>query len=172
MRTYFQDDPEEAQFLPKEMTSGDLQVQPSRASHLVNQGEVIDLGGGRVLEVIHTPGHTKGSIWLLDETNRMLFTGDTIYAGPLYAHLDESDLFRYAETAQMLYSIGWDTNLVFGGHGETPLGGGFLLEVGSRFERLLDGEGMYNTIGWRGQTIHEVKLGRFSVRIRETLCSE
>lgn len=102
----------------------------------------------------------------------MLFTGDTIYAGSLYAHLDESDLFCYAEMAQMLYSIGWDTNLVFPGHGETPLGGGFLLEVGSGFERLLNGEGRYETIGWRGRTIYEVKPGRFSVRIKESLRSE
>ena len=86
--------------------------------------------------------------------------------------MDESDLFRYAEMAQMLYSIGWDTNLVFPGHGETPLGGGFLLEVGSGFERLLNGEGIYETIEWRGQTIYDVKLGRFSVRIKESLRSE
>jgi hypothetical protein len=48
-------------------------------------------------------------------------------------------------------------DLVFPGHGETPLGGGFLLEVGSGFKRLLDGEGMYKTIEWRGQTLHEVR---------------
>lgn len=37
-------------------------------------------------------------------------------------------------------------DLPFPGHGETPLDGGFLLEVGSGFERLLDGEGMYETV--------------------------
>ncbi len=40
-------------------------------------GMRIDLGG-RVLEVIHTPGHTDGSISLLDEDNRILFSGDTV----------------------------------------------------------------------------------------------
>lgn len=40
-------------------------------------GDVFDLGGRR-LEVIHTPGHSPGSICLLDKENRLLFTGDTV----------------------------------------------------------------------------------------------
>lgn len=40
-------------------------------------GDVFDLGG-RTLEVIHTPGHSPGSICLLDKENRLLFTGDTV----------------------------------------------------------------------------------------------
>jgi glyoxylase-like metal-dependent hydrolase (beta-lactamase superfamily II) len=169
MRTHFRDDPEDAALLPKEVTSSDFQIRPSNATHLVSHGEVIDLGGGQVLEVLHTPGHTPGSICLLDETNRMLFTGDTARTGPLCAYLDESDLTRFADAAQMLYSIGWDANLVLPAHGETPLDGGFLLELGSGFERLLDGEGMYEEIEWQGRTIYDVRLGRFSVRTREYL---
>ena len=41
----------------------------------VKAGYVFDLGG-RHLEVIETPGHTPGSIVLLDKENRHLFTGD------------------------------------------------------------------------------------------------
>lgn len=32
--------------------------------------------GGRTIEVIPTPGHSKGSVVLLDRENRLLFTGD------------------------------------------------------------------------------------------------
>lgn len=31
------------------------------------------------LQIIHTPGHSGGSVCLLDKQNRALFTGDTIY---------------------------------------------------------------------------------------------
>ena len=41
----------------------------------VGEGYVFDLGG-RSLQVIETPGHTPGSISLLDETARILFSGD------------------------------------------------------------------------------------------------
>ena len=43
--------------------------------------------GGRVkfgeidLEVLHTPGHTEGSVCLLDRTNGLLLSGDTLFAG-------------------------------------------------------------------------------------------
>lgn len=33
------------------------------------------------LEVLHTPGHTEGSVCLLAESERLLFTGDTLFAG-------------------------------------------------------------------------------------------
>jgi hydroxyacylglutathione hydrolase len=33
------------------------------------------------LEVLHTPGHTEGSVCLLADNERLLFTGDTLFAG-------------------------------------------------------------------------------------------
>jgi len=33
------------------------------------------------LEVLHTPGHTEGSVCLLAASDRLLFTGDTLFAG-------------------------------------------------------------------------------------------
>lgn len=41
----------------------------------LTDGFVFDLGG-RTLEVIGTPGHTPGSVCLLDAKNRILFSGD------------------------------------------------------------------------------------------------
>jgi len=45
------------------------------ADRLLKDGEIISLGQLR-LKVIHTPGHTRGSICLL--VDRRLFTGDTL----------------------------------------------------------------------------------------------
>ena len=33
------------------------------------------------LHVLHTPGHTEGSVCLLADSERLLFTGDTLFAG-------------------------------------------------------------------------------------------
>lgn len=41
----------------------------------MEEGRIFDLGG-RTVEVIHTPGHSLGSVCLLDRENRLLFTGD------------------------------------------------------------------------------------------------
>ncbi len=42
-------------------------------------GQVIDLGGIK-LEVIHTPGHTQGSICLYEPESKSLFSGDTVFS--------------------------------------------------------------------------------------------
>lgn len=46
----------------------------------MEEGMAFDLGG-RVLKVIHTPGHTPGEVCILDETSRTLFSGDTANVG-------------------------------------------------------------------------------------------
>lgn len=43
--------------------------------HLIKENDVFDLGS-RIIRVYETPGHTVGSISLLDETNRIIFIGD------------------------------------------------------------------------------------------------
>lgn len=50
------------------------------------EGDRFELGG-RTLEVIHTPGHTPGSITLIDYANHMAFTGDAFGSGQLWMQL-------------------------------------------------------------------------------------
>lgn len=54
----------------------------------MEEGHVFDLGE-RELEVLYLPGHTKGSIGLLDRRDRALFSGDTISSHVLM-YLEES----------------------------------------------------------------------------------
>ena len=42
----------------------------------MEEGDVFDLGN-RTLEIIETPGHSPGSVSILDREHRWLFTGDT-----------------------------------------------------------------------------------------------
>ena len=54
--------------------------QSPPADRLLQEGDVINVGQLR-LKVIHTPGHTKGSISILCED--VVFTGDTLFAGSI-----------------------------------------------------------------------------------------
>ncbi len=45
---------------------------------VVDDGERIDLGGGRFLEVVHTPGHEPSHICLRDSRTGILFAGDHV----------------------------------------------------------------------------------------------
>lgn len=52
-----------------------LSIAPDR---ILSDGDIIE-AGKIVLEVIHTPGHTPGSICLMVPGENMAFTGDTIF---------------------------------------------------------------------------------------------
>lgn len=100
-------------------------VKPFTITHVVQNHEVIDLGG-RELEVLFTPGHTPDALCLLDRDRQLLFTGDTFYVGPLYAMLPESDLEAYLATAQTLLTVRNATEHLMTGHNRTQVDDLFL----------------------------------------------
>jgi hydroxyacylglutathione hydrolase len=55
-------------------------IPPSIPAVELAEGGVIRLGSIR-LEVLHTPGHTEGSVCLMAPDDGLLFTGDTLFAG-------------------------------------------------------------------------------------------
>ncbi|MFI5144412.1 MAG: MBL fold metallo-hydrolase [Ignavibacteria bacterium] len=44
----------------------------------IGEGDIISINNCS-LKVIHTPGHTKGGICLVDEKNKIVFSGDTLF---------------------------------------------------------------------------------------------
>ena len=49
-----------------------------KVDRVLGDGDIISLDEGRILEVIHTPGHSPGSISLLLHPDMVLFSGDAI----------------------------------------------------------------------------------------------
>jgi glyoxylase-like metal-dependent hydrolase (beta-lactamase superfamily II) len=74
---------------------------PASATRLVEEGDEIALGS-RVLEVMHTPGHSPGGICLLDREAGVLFSGDTVYDSRLFDELPGSDIDSYVKTITRL----------------------------------------------------------------------
>ena len=68
----------------------------------VYDGDVIDLGG-RKLEIIHLPGHTPGSITVLDRKSRCLIGGDPIQEnGNIYMFGPHRDMDAYISSLERL----------------------------------------------------------------------
>jgi glyoxylase-like metal-dependent hydrolase (beta-lactamase superfamily II) len=55
-------------------------VEPSRASRELREGEQVRIGD-LVFDVLHTPGHTEGSVCLYEERHALLLSGDVLFAG-------------------------------------------------------------------------------------------
>ena len=106
--------------LPPGFWPSQWQIFPSKATRILNEGDRIELGG-RTLEVIHTPGHSPGSISLLDRAQRLLFSGDFYYPGPLYAHVASANLDDYFAAAQKLVAYENAVDWLLPAHNATPM---------------------------------------------------
>jgi len=105
----------------------------------LEEGDLIDLGG-RTLEVIHTPGHSVGSVSLLDWENRVMFTGDAVYGGTLLINFGGTDPWAYRETFRRLAWIAPDFDEVYGAHMDAPMDAGLLPAIHETYEEIMRGE--------------------------------
>jgi len=112
--------------------SAPFDIVPSVPAVELAEGDLISFGELR-LRVLHTPGHTEGSVCLHAEDDGVLFSGDTLFAGGW----GRTDLPGGDET-QMVESLGRLTGF------EDPL-------------RVLPGHGPATTIG------HERRSNRFLI---------
>ena len=69
-------------------------------SRSLKEGDEVELGA-HAFRVIHTPGHTEGSMCLYCEAEKLLFTGDTLFAGGSYGRTD----FEGGSWASMLHTL-------------------------------------------------------------------
>lgn len=88
-------------------------VRSAPATRLLGEGDVIDLGD-RAFEVLHLPGHSPGSIALWEPATGILFSGDTVYDGPLIDDFYHSVVSDYVASMERLRCI--PARLVHGGH--------------------------------------------------------
>lgn len=84
-------------------------------THSIHDGDTIDLGG-RVLEIISTPGHTPDEICLLDRKNSLLFTGDNFYPGPIWLYRPETDLDAYVQSVERIAALAPQVHLLLPSH--------------------------------------------------------
>ncbi|MEM8984754.1 MAG: MBL fold metallo-hydrolase [Pseudomonadota bacterium] len=103
--------------LPSGMSRDSYRIRPYQTPIDVADGERFSLGGISI-EVVLTPGHTDDSICLLDRANGVLFTGDTFYPAPLYAHLEGAGLATYQRSLERLAALSEDVTLILPGHNE------------------------------------------------------
>jgi glyoxylase-like metal-dependent hydrolase (beta-lactamase superfamily II) len=90
--------------LPGGFDAKSYATRPFSITRWLHGGEKIDLGG-RVVEVISTPGHTPDSISLWDAADRLLFTGDMYYPGPIFLYRPETDLDAYEASIASMMAI-------------------------------------------------------------------
>ncbi|HEY4228353.1 MAG TPA: MBL fold metallo-hydrolase [Candidatus Limnocylindrales bacterium] len=93
-----------------------FEIPPCVPAVELAEGGEVRFGGVR-LEVLHTPGHTEGSICLLDAEAGRLYSGDTLFAGS-FGRVDLPGGSAEAMVASLDRLRGLDSTLtVLPGHG-------------------------------------------------------
>lgn len=105
------------------------QIRPAPLTRVVDEGDRIDIGDWD-FEIIHFPGHSHGSIALLERRRKVMFSGDVIYDGGLVDDLPCSCKSQYRESMRRLLEM--DLDIVYGGHG-APMTGERMKQIASAY---------------------------------------
>jgi glyoxylase-like metal-dependent hydrolase (beta-lactamase superfamily II) len=90
-------------------------LEPMEVVRGLQEGGKIELGE-LTLEVLHTPGHTAGSICLYDPRQRLLFSGDTVFSdGVGRTDLPTGDTTALRNSIEGLLKL--DVQNIYPGHG-------------------------------------------------------
>jgi len=105
----------------------------------VQEGEVFDLGG-RPLEVIHLPGHTPGSIVLLDRRARILYSGDSVQDSVIYMFGFRRDCAAYVNSLQRLNTMTDRFDSIRPCHGSREVSHALIAKLTCGMQSILAGE--------------------------------
>ena len=123
----------------------------------ISGGAIFDLGGF-TLEVISVPGHTPGSLVLLEREKQIMFTGDTIGSGNFWMQLPHSlDLAVFLSNLDRLWAQldKMDSLIIYPGHrNQSPidLNLQYVEDTHTITKRLVSGEwaGKYGEMDYLG----------------------
>jgi len=143
---------------PEGFIAQNYQIHPSQPTKILKDGEKISLGN-RTLEIIHTPGHSPGSICLWEREKGWLFSGDTVFDGGTHIQLPDSDFCAYQESMDRLVGIVPSLSAIFPAHGESPLEPETILKIANAFRVIVQGgiEYWYELSKWGRIRVYEVE---------------
>lgn len=125
--------------LPSGFNPDTYAIAPFRVNSFISDGETIDLGD-RKLQILVTPGHTPDSLCLLDAANKLLFTGDTFYLGPIYLYSPETNLQSYQNSVMRLAKLSNRIDLLLPAHNVPIASPAYLQKLQDAVEDMKNGK--------------------------------
>lgn len=104
---------------PSEMPYYYQSVKSDRRVQALWEGDIIDIGS-RHFEVILIPGHTPGSIALLDRQNRILVSGDSLSMTPVFMFGEIRNIHAYILSMEKLLKMQSSFDFIYPAHGPSP----------------------------------------------------
>lgn len=118
----------------------------------VADGDVIELGS-RPLKIIDIPGHTPGSIAILDEKNRVLIGGDTIQDGNIFMFGKFRDIESYIGSMKKLAELDGTYDEIYAMHGTFPVKPDIVGKLLEGAEQILAGDARGEAVDMWGNPV-------------------
>ena len=123
----------------------------------VKEGDVLDLGG-REIEIIDLPGHTPGSIALLDRSRRALISGDSVQNGGIFMFGPGRDLALLRDSLRRLQRRTGEFDAVWPAHGSFPVAPELVGQIATGAEKVLAG-----LVTWSPQEVRDISRRVYDV---------
>ena len=125
----------------------------------IREGDTLDLGG-RELEIIHLPGHTPGSVAVLDKSRRVLISGDPIQGhGNIFMFGEHRNMRDYIASLARLEERTSQFDEIWPSHADFPVKPELIGKLRDGAERILVGEIAGKPVAFHGQKITAYDLG-------------
>ena len=124
----------------------------------IKDGDVFDLGD-RKLEIITIPGHTKGSVAILDVENRQLFAGDSVQNGFIFMFDNRREPEKFEAALKKLIAISDRYDRIIASHGEPVLDGKYTKKVLEAWKKVLSGSLEYKITNLFGTDVKTYDAG-------------
>ena len=118
----------------------------------VQQGNVLDLGD-RPLEIIDLPGHTPGSIGILDVKNKVLIGGDSIQDGRIFMFGEQRNLPDYIMSMEKLSAYEGRFDEVYASHSTVSVKPDIIPKLIAGAKKILSGEATGEEIDMFGNSV-------------------
>ena len=104
----------------------------------VKDNDIIDLGN-RPLKIISIPGHTPGSIAILDINSRVLIAGDSVQDGHIFMFKEHRNMSLYVESLNKLSQYVGEFDTIYPSHGSFPVYPELIARLIEGAEQIIDG---------------------------------
>ncbi len=108
----------------------------------LTDGMCFDLGG-RIVKAIEIPGHTLGSVAFLDETYRVLYSGDSVQNSTIYMFGNHRAPGKFEESLKKLIALKDGYDRVRACHGTPSVSADYAEKVLSDWTAVLSGKASY-----------------------------
>lgn len=105
----------------------------------VKDNDVIDLGN-RPLKIFAIPGHTPGSIAVLDINSRVLIPGDSIQDGNIFMFREYRNMSLYVESLKKLSRYMDEFDIIYPSHGSFPVYPELIARLIEGAQQVIDGK--------------------------------